>query len=78
MCAYLNYETLSGFSKVIKNEDILADKNTRLSVQLFVEDKESVGLRFGQALSDWENKASDLKVSVSKLFEALDKGNENA
>ena len=76
--AYLNYETLSGFSKVIKNEDILADKNTRLSVQLFVEDKESVGLRFGQALSDWENKASDLKVSVSKLFEALDKGNENA
>ncbi len=75
---YKEYEVIPGFSQIIKNENILADKNTRLSVQLFVDDEESIEAGFSTALIDWDEKSSDLKVSIEKLFETLDGGSNDA
>ena len=72
--AYLNFKSEKTFSAIVKNEKILEDKNTRLSVQLFVGEDKIVQESFDLLLNDWEQSSTSLKKSMNELFKTLANG----
>ena len=66
--AYLNYSNEKGFSTIIDKKEILKDKNARLSVQLFVNEKKREKENFNQLLNNWEQSTKSLKSSIEKIL----------
>ncbi len=69
--AYLNFKDEDTFSKIVKNEIILKDKNARLSVQLFVKEDKIIEESFDFLLNDWEQSSISLIKSMNELFKIL-------
>lgn len=72
--AYLNYKNEMSFSSVIKKEDILDDKNARLSVQLYVKEDKQEEQDFSDILRSWNRSSAELKNSMDELFKTLANG----
>jgi len=72
--AYREFKSVPAFTKIVSNEEIVKDKNARLSVQLYVKGDEIIEEEFGQILSNWEEGSSKLKSSISELFKTLVNG----
>ncbi len=72
--AYLTFEDEDTFTAVVDKEDILKDKNARLSVQLFVKEVAVKGEDFNVLLSDWEESSNKLENSMNELFKTLANG----
>ncbi|MEM6316844.1 MAG: class I SAM-dependent DNA methyltransferase [Bacteroidota bacterium] len=72
--AYKTFKTEETFSEVVDIATILEDKNTRLSVQLFVKKEAAKREDFGKILSDWETASLDLKNAMSELFKMVENG----
>ena len=69
--AYLNFKDEEGFSKVISNEVVVADKNARLNVQLYVEEKVIETDSFSTLLENWNESSKKLKDSMESLFNTI-------
>lgn len=69
--AYLTFEDEDTFTAVADKEDILKDKNARLSVQLFVKQDAVEEEYFDVLLNDWEESSENLKNSMNDLFKTL-------
>jgi len=72
--AYLAFEDEDTFTAVVDKEDILKDKNARLSVQLFVQQDAVEEEDFDVLLNDWEESSKNLKNSMNELFKILANG----
>jgi type I restriction enzyme M protein len=72
--AYLNFKDEDTFTAVVDNEEILKDKNIRLSVQLFVKEDKIEEEDFDVLLEDWEQSSVALKSSMDELFKTLANG----
>lgn len=72
--AYLNFKDEDTFTAVVDKEEILKDKNARLSVQLFVKEDQIVEVAFDVLLEDWEQSSVALKSSMGELFKTLANG----
>ncbi len=72
--AYKVFKSEPLFSEIIENKEIAADKNARLSVQLYVKGHEISEEEFSEAYSDWVVTSDKLKTSMSNLFETLGNG----
>lgn len=72
--AYLAFEDEDTFTAVVGIEDILKDKNARLSVQLFVKQDAVEEEDFDVLLNDWEESSKNLKNSMNELFKTLANG----
>ena len=72
--AYLSFKSEKTFSAIVKNEKILEDKNSRLSVQLFVGEDKIVEESFELLFNDWEQSSISLKKSMNELFKTLANG----
>ena len=72
--AYLNFKNEDTFTAVVDKEEILNDKNIRLSVQLFVKEDKIVEIDFNVLLEDWKKSSTLLKSSMDELFETLSDG----
>ena len=59
---------------MIDKENILKDKNIRLSVQLFVKEDEIVEEDFDVLLNRWEQNVKELDDSMNELFKTLANG----
>ncbi|WP_339873477.1 class I SAM-dependent DNA methyltransferase [Olleya marilimosa] len=70
--AYQDFKEEDTFTAVIENEVILEDKNTRLSVQLFVKEEIKQQENFELLLNTWESDSKKLKTSMSDLFKTLE------
>ena len=71
---YLAFENEDTFSAVVDKEDILRDKNARLSVQLFVKQDATEEEDFDLLLNDWQESSKNLKNSMNELFKTLANG----
>jgi type I restriction enzyme M protein len=69
--AYTNFKEEDGFSKIVSIEDIVIDKNARLSVQLYVNSSNEIIYDFDIALSSWEKSSDDLRKTMGELFNVL-------
>ncbi|WOF16025.1 SAM-dependent DNA methyltransferase [Methanoplanus sp. FWC-SCC4] len=71
---YQRYEDIDGFSKVMKNEEILA-QNGNLSVQMYVkplngnESEEEISLN--ELIAEWDEKCEDFGASIEDLISIL-------
>ena len=72
--AYLNFKNEDTFTAVVDKENILKDKNIRLSVQLFVKEDEIVEEDFDVLLNRWEQNSKELDDSMNELFKTLANG----
>ena len=72
--AYLNFENEDTFTAVVDKEEILKDKNARLSVQLFVKEDRIEEESFVLLLEEWEQSSNALKNSMEELFEIFANG----
>ena len=72
--AYLNFKNEDTFTAVVDKENILKDKNIRLSVQLFVKEDEIVEEDFDVLLNRWEQNGKELDDSMNELFKILANG----
>ena len=72
--AYLNFKDEETFTAVVDKEEILKDKNARLSVQLFVKEDKIEEEAFDVLLEDWEQSSVALKSSMDELFKTLANG----
>jgi type I restriction enzyme M protein len=72
--SYIHFKSESTFSSVVENKKILEDKNSRLSVQLFVNEVKIVKESFDLLMNDWEQSATSLKKSMSELLKNLENG----
>ena len=72
--AYKKFEKINAFAGIMTNEDILKDKNSRLSVQLYVNEEQIEEDNLGKLLSNWERSSDDLKKSMDTLFSFLSSG----
>lgn len=72
--AYLAFEDEDTFTAVVDKEDILKDKNARISVQLFVKQDAVEEEDFDVLLNDWEQSSRNLKNSMNQLFKTLANG----
>ena len=70
--AYTNFKNEKTFTAVVDNEEILKDKNSRLSVQLFVKEDKIEEESFDIILQDWEQGSKVLKKSIKELFKTLE------
>lgn len=71
---YKDFTSEAGFSEIIEIGKILEDKNTRLSVQLYVQTDSQTEENFNELLSVWESDSKNLKNSMKELFKTLDNG----
>lgn len=71
--AYLDFEDENGFTSVINVEDVLKDKYARLSVQLYVKSDKVETDNFSEVLENWKSASINLKQSMEKLFNDLEK-----
>lgn len=69
--AYKRFQSEEGFAAIVDNEEILQDKNARLSVQLYVKEEQVEEENFDEILSRWEASCGDLKNSMNELFHIL-------
>ena len=72
--AYLNFENEDTFTAVVDKEEILKDKNARLSVQLFVKEDKIEEESFDVLLEEWEQSSNALRNSMDELFRTLANG----
>ena len=72
--AYLDFKSEKAFSKIVSNEEILEDKNARLSVQLYVSENKIENAVFDDVLNDWKQSSLALKDSMNELFKTLANG----
>jgi len=72
--AYLNFKDEDTFTAVVDKEEILKDKNARLSVQLFVKEDKIEEEPFDVLLEDWEQSSVALKSTMDELFKTLANG----
>ena len=70
--AYKNYDNEDGFSKLVKTEDVLANKAS-LNMALYVSnvDTSKVHVTLDEALEDWTVSSTDLADSMNQLFKVL-------
>jgi type I restriction enzyme M protein len=69
--AYRKFKNEEGFCQVVETSEILEDKHSRISVQLFVKKSTSIEDNFEEVYLNWENASSDLKASMETLFKTL-------
>jgi type I restriction enzyme M protein len=72
--AYLTFANEDNFTAIIDNEEILKDKNARLSVQLFVKADKIKEESFDVLLEEWEQGSKTLRNSMDELFKTLANG----
>jgi len=72
--AYKGFNTVPAFTEIVSNDEIVKDKNARLSVQLFVKGDAIVEEEFSEILSGWEASSDKLKSSMTELFRSLENG----
>ncbi|RKS53908.1 type I restriction enzyme M protein [Gillisia mitskevichiae] len=72
--AYLSFKNEENFSAVIDKEEILKDKNVRISVQLFVKADKIDEESFEVILEECEQSSISLKSSMDELFKTLGNG----
>ena len=72
--AYLAFDDEDTFTSVVDKEDILKDKNARLSVQLFVKQDAIEEEDFDVIINEWEESSKNLKKSMNELFKTLANG----
>ncbi len=65
--AYESYTSKPDFSLLVQNEDILKDKNARLSVELYVKSKTSTSVRFDETHSYWVQSTRELSEKFTIL-----------
>ncbi len=66
--AYRTFSSIAQFSNVINNQEVLKDKNARLSVELFVGNSKMEMTGFDELLTNWENSSMALRKSMSELL----------
>lgn len=71
---YKEFKVVPNFTEIVSNDEIVKDKNARLSVQLFVQGNELVEDDFGEIFSVRESRADKLKPSMDELFKTLANG----
>ena len=70
--AYKDFTDIPHYSTVATNEEILAlDGNMNINFYVKKDNSDS-DICFSTALSDWQKSGDDLKVSMNKLFEAVE------
>lgn len=69
--AYLNFKDEEGFTKVITNDVITADKNARLNVQLYVDEIAIETDSFSTLLENWNENSKNLRDSMVSLFKTI-------
>ncbi len=72
--AYLNFEDEDTFTAVVDKDEILKDKNARISVQLFVKEDKIEEESFDVLLGEWEQNSNTLKNSMNEVFKTLANG----
>ena len=65
---YVNYDETPYFSSITEKDEILNDKNARLSVQLYVKRDSIVENNFPETLQAWEKSSHNLRKSMNTLF----------
>jgi len=73
---YVNYEEIHQFSAILENDVIANDKNSRLSVQLYVKRDSVVEDNFSENLQAWEESSEALKGSMETLFNNINSGKQ--
>lgn len=69
--AYLDFESVEGFCRVVELDEILK-KEGSLNIPLYIKNmNEEVILEPTEAFNNWETASSDLKNSMSQLFDIL-------
>lgn len=68
---YLDFENKDTFSAVVDKEEILKDKNARLSVELFVKEDKIEEKAFDVLLEDWDQSSKTLLNSMDELLKSL-------
>ena len=71
---YKEFKRIEAFTEIITNEEILGDKNVRLSVQLYVKEAQTKEDDFGELLFHWEKNSDSLKKSMTNLFNTFSDG----
>ncbi|MFH6984919.1 type I restriction-modification system subunit M [Marinoscillum luteum] len=71
---YHDFEDKEGFSKVVSNEDVLANKAS-LNIALYLSnvDTSEIRISLDEAIINWENESQVLQKSMSELFQTLEK-----
>ncbi|WP_420459094.1 type I restriction-modification system subunit M [Neolewinella sp.] len=71
--AYKNFSDQDAFCRLVENQEIL-DKGASLNISLYVSnvDSDLEKVTIDDALREWEQSSSDLKQSMTQLFEMLD------
>ncbi|WP_420331591.1 type I restriction-modification system subunit M [Pseudoalteromonas shioyasakiensis] len=69
--AYLAADDIPGFSKLIDGKEILEDKNTRLSVELFVNPECSGTETFTQVHEEWAAHSGVINNSLKNMLESF-------
>jgi type I restriction enzyme M protein len=69
--SYLEFETVDNFCKIVDNDEILQDKNIRLSVELYVHNSEQTTENFETIYPKWLRQSSELKNSIEQIFNQL-------
>jgi type I restriction enzyme M protein len=72
--AYKDFIDEKTFTAIIDNDIILEDKNTRLNVQLYVNEEIKFQENFEILLNTWETDSKKLKTSMDDLFKTLANG----
>jgi len=72
--AYLAFEDEDAFTAIVDKEDILKDKNARLSVQLYVKEDKVMEEEFDILLNDWKQSSMHLKNSMNEMFKTVING----
>lgn len=69
--SYINFKDENGFTKIIANDVITADKNARLNVQLYVDEMAINTDSFSTLLENWNENSKKLKDSMESLFKTI-------
>ena len=69
--AYTHFSDEMKFTAIVDNEEVIKDRNARLSVQLYVEDEQIIEENFAQILFRWNKSSDGLKKSMNQILGAL-------
>jgi len=69
---YLKFKDEEEFSAVIDTEEVLEDKHTRLSVQLYVKAHQTEKEDFSKLMNNWNKSSKELKESMNELFKTIE------
>lgn len=72
--AYLSFKEEYKFTAIVENNEIVSDKNARLSVQLYVKNDLVCDEAISERFSDWEASSDKLKASMTELLNTLSVG----